>query len=168
MPIDTTTFRDVMAHVAMPVTVVTTLDPQGRWHGATIGSLTSLSLDPPLVMFALGRTTTLHHPLCASPRFAISILTSTQHHLATRFAGTPTTRFDGDVAFLNGLPIVDAATAWLICDRWQLIPAGDHTIVIGQVDNAVQGPEAPTGPLVYHQRRYHGLEALETAGAKAA
>ena len=156
MAVDAQAFRDVMAGLAMPVTVVTTVDGAGRWHGATLGSVVSLSLEPPLVMFALGRGTSVHRPVCESERFAISILTAGQRAVAERFAGDSGGRFDGDVGFLDGLPVVDGAAGWLVCRRRELVIAGDHTVVIGRIDRALRG-EGAAGPLVYHERRYHGL-----------
>jgi len=172
MTVNAQTFRDVMARLAMPVTVVTTVDPAGRRHGATVGSVVSLSLDPPLVMFALGRRASLHRPACESPRFAISILTSAQRAVAERFSADAAARFDGDIALFDGLPVVADAAAWLLCERWQLVAAGDHTVVIGRVEHAVRGVgargEAAAGPLVYHERGYHELRSVAGGGDGAA
>jgi flavin reductase ActVB len=150
-------FRDVMSCLAMPVTVVSTVDAAGGWHGATLGSVASLSLDPPLVMFALGRGTTVHRPVCDSGRFCISILNAGQRATAEWFAGDPAGRFAADIVFLDGVPAVGAAVGWLLCDRSDLVEAGDHTIVIGRVEQALPGPHRPAGPLLYHGRRYHRL-----------
>ncbi|NUP47837.1 MAG: flavin reductase family protein [Catenulispora sp.] len=163
-------FRDVMACLAMPVAVVSTVDAAGRWHGATLGSVVSLSLDPPLVMFALGHGTGVHRPVCDSRRFCVSILAAEQRETAERFAGPAADRFAGDVVLLDGLPAVGAAAGWLACTRTELVEAGDHTIVIGRIDDALRGPQGAGGPLLYHQRRYHRLggpaELYQTAYAR--
>jgi flavin reductase (DIM6/NTAB) family NADH-FMN oxidoreductase RutF len=156
------TFRDVMSRMAMPVAVVSTVDSGGRWYGATLGSIASLSLDPPMVMFALGHGTTVHRPVCDSGRFCISILASGQLAAAERFAGPAAGRFASEIVFLDGIPVVDAALGWLVCGRPDLVETGDHTIVIGPVQQALPGPGDGCGPLLYHGRRYHEL------GAKAA
>lgn len=150
-------FRDAMACLAMPVAVVSMVDAVGGWHGTTLGSVVSLSLDPPLLMFAVGRGSSVRRPLCESGRFCISILTDRQHETAARFAGDPGGRFAGDTVFVDGVPAVGEAVAWLVCARSDLIEAGDHTIVIGRVEHAVHGPRGSGGPLLYHQRQYHLL-----------
>jgi flavin reductase ActVB len=150
-------FREVMATLAMPVTVIGTVDQAGVRHGATLGSLASLSLDPPLVMFALARGTSVHRPTCANPRFCISILAAGQEGIAERFTGDPAERFSSGIITLDALPAVDAALGWLVCTRYQLVEAGDHTLVIGLVERAERNPAQGNGPLLYHDRRYHLL-----------
>ncbi|MCZ4098574.1 flavin reductase family protein [Streptomyces sp. SID13666] len=157
MTVSAQSFRDVMACLAMPVAVVSTVDGTGGWHGATLGSVVSLSLDPPLVMFALGSGTSVHRPVCDSGRFCISILNAGQRATAERFAGEPAGRFAADIVSLDGVPAVGAAAGWLLCNRSDLVEAGDHTIVIGRVEHALRGPHSPAGPLLYHERRYHRL-----------
>jgi flavin reductase (DIM6/NTAB) family NADH-FMN oxidoreductase RutF len=159
MTLNVETFRDVMSRMPMPVAVVSTVDEGGRWHGATLGSVASLSLYPPMVMFALGHGTTVHRPVCDSGRFCISILASDQRAVAERFAGPAAGRFASEIVFLNGIPVVDAALGWLVCGRPGLVEAGDHTIVLGRVEQALCGPGDGHGPLLYHMRRYHELGA---------
>ncbi|MEU4241316.1 flavin reductase family protein [Actinoplanes sp. NPDC026619] len=156
-------FRDAMACLAMPVAVVSMVDADGGWHGATLGSVVSLSLDPPLVMFAVGRGTRVHRPLCGSERFCISILGAGQRAAAEQFAGAATGRFATGIVPIGGIPAVSGAACWLLCGRSRLVEAGDHTIVIGQVDDVRQGPRGIGGPLVYHGRRYHQLGTLSGA-----
>jgi flavin reductase ActVB len=153
------TFCNVMSRMAMPVAVVSTVDKGGRQHGATLGSVASLSLDPPMVMFALGHGTTVHRPVCESDRFCVSILASDQRADAERFAGPAAGRFASEIVFLEGIPVVSAALGWLVCGRPDLVEAGDHTIVIGRVEQALRGPGDGYGPLLYHGRRYHELGA---------
>lgn len=159
MTVSAQTFRDVMACLAMPVAVVSTVDGGGRWYGATLGSVGSLSLDPPLVMFALGRETSVHRPVCDSGRFCVSILTADQRETAERFAGDPGRRFAEDIVFVEGIPAVSSALGWLVCGRFELVEAGDHTIVIGRVEHALRDSRGPADPLLYHERRYHRLGA---------
>jgi flavin reductase (DIM6/NTAB) family NADH-FMN oxidoreductase RutF len=153
--VDAQTFRDVMACLAMPVTVITALDPAGTPHGATIGSVVSLSVEPPLVMFALGRTIRAYRPLREAARFCVSVLGADQQETAERFTGDPATRFAANVIIEQGVPAVDGALGWLICDRHTLVDAGDHTVVIGRVRNARRAADNPVGPLLYHERHYH-------------
>jgi flavin reductase (DIM6/NTAB) family NADH-FMN oxidoreductase RutF len=159
MAVSARTFRDVMACLAMPVAVVSTVDGAGRWHGATVGSVVSLSLEPPLVMFAVRRGSTVHRPLRDSGRFCVSVLTAGQRETAERFAGDPAGRFAADIVLLDGIPVVAGALGWLVCGRSEVVEAGDHTILIGRVEHALRDPEGAAGPLVYHERRYHRLGA---------
>jgi len=171
MTVSARTFRDVMACLAMPVAVVSTVDGAGRWHGATFGSVVSLSVDPPLVMFAVGRGSTVHQPVCDSGRFCISVLTAGQRETAERFASDPAGRFATDIVLLDGIPVVGGALGWLVCSRSDLVEAGDHTVLIGHVEHALRDPQGAAGPLVYHERRYYRLGApaerhsAEPAGA---
>lgn len=155
-------FREVMASLAMPVTVIGTVDRAGARHGATLGSLASLSLDPPLVMFALARGTSVHRPACANPRFCISILAAGQEEIAERFTGDPAERFRSGIITLDALPAVEGALGWLVCTRHRLVEAGDHTLVIGLVERAVRNTVQGNGPLLYHDRRYHPLPTATT------
>jgi flavin reductase ActVB len=159
MAVSARTFRDVMACLAMPVAVVSTVDGAGRRHGATLGSVVSLSLDPPLVMFAVRCGSSVHRPICDSGRFGISVLTAGQRAAAERFAGDPAGRFATDVVLLEGIPVVGGALAWLVCRRYEVVEAGDHTVVIGHVEHARHDPDGAGGPLIYHDRRYHRLGA---------
>jgi len=151
---DPDAFRSVMAALAMPIAVIATIDRAGVRHGTTLGSLASLSLGPPLVMFALGHRTRTHRPVCEEPRFCLSILSSAQQEVAERFTGDPARRFGPDVGILDGLPAVDGALGWLVCTRHRVVEAGDHSLVIGLVERAVRNAETAGGPLVYHDRHY--------------
>lgn len=159
MSVDGQDFRDVMACVAMPVAVVSTIDRSGVRRGATVGSLASLSVNPALIMFALGHGSGMHRAVCESPRLAVSILTADQQPIAERFAGArPAERFAQDTAVVDGLPVVETALGWLICSVHKLVEAGDHTIVVAGVERAWRNLGASaTGPLLYHERRYHRL-----------
>lgn len=159
MAVSARAFRDVMACLAMPVAVVSTVDGAGRWHGTTLGSVVSLSLDPPLVMFAVRRGSSVHRPVCDSGRFCISFLSAGQRETAQRFAGDPAGRFATDIVLLDGMPVVGGALGWLVCSRSDLVEAGDHTVLIGQVEHALRDHDGAAGPLVYHERRYHRLGA---------
>lgn len=159
MTVDADTFRDAMACLAMPVAVVTALDRAGKPHGTTLGSVTSLSLSPPLVMFALGHRVGVHRAICGASRFCISILSASQQDVAERFVGDRHARFTAPDLLddLRGVPVVRGALAWLSCARHDLSEAGDHTIVIGRVEHAQRNTQSADGPLLYHDRAYHAL-----------
>ena len=132
------TLRSVMARFPTGVTVVTTRDAQGAPLGLTVNSFTSVSLEPPLVLVCIGRSTGSHDRLIASGGFAVSVLSEAQADIARRFARQPSDgRFDG-VAWWqapSGNPVIEGATAWLDCAIEQVMEAGDHTIVLGRAQS---------------------------------
>lgn len=96
--IDRETFVELMSGVCAPVTVVTAMTAEGRPHGSTVSSFASLSLDPPLVSFALDRASGLLAHLQPGHRVGVNILGSHQQELASTFARRrrgPGTKFDG-------------------------------------------------------------------------
>ena len=150
--------RAVMRHVPAPVAVVT-VTVEGRHAGLTVASLVSLSLEPPLVGFAIRRDAALHELLRESPEHAISVLAAGQEHLAQHFArGVPPIALWDNVPLrdADGPPQLDGAAAWLRCRLRQEHPTGDHTFFVATVEDAETGPGA-TNPLVYHGQAYASL-----------
>lgn len=137
-------FRHALGHFASGVSVVTAMTPEGVPVGLTISAFSSLSLDPPLVMFALRRASRLHEIFAKSRGFAVSVLGADQQDMMKRFA-SPGDRFAG-LACEQGYdaaPLVPGAILWLECEVDSMQPGGDHTIVIGAVRNARSFPGAP-------------------------
>jgi flavin reductase (DIM6/NTAB) family NADH-FMN oxidoreductase RutF len=145
-----------MRHVPAPVAVVTvTVDE--RHAGLTVASLVSLSLEPPLVGFAIRRDAALHELLRESRDHAISVLAAGQEHLAQHFArGVPPIALWENVPLLNadGPPQLEGAAAWLRCRLEQEYPTGDHTFFVAAV---VQAEAGAARPLVYHGQAYAAL-----------
>jgi flavin reductase (DIM6/NTAB) family NADH-FMN oxidoreductase RutF len=156
MPIDAIRFRQTMGQLVSGVVVVSVLDPEGRALGMTASSVTSLSLEPPLVLVCVDRQAEIHDAVVRSPRFGLSVLGSGQEALAVRFAQRGGPHFDGlDVGlFPGGLPKLKGAIASLECRRDALHAAGDHTIVTGVVEWA---ETADGAPLCYFRSRYAEL-----------
>ncbi|MQY22278.1 flavin reductase family protein [Nocardia macrotermitis] len=144
-------FRDLMAGVCAPVTVVTTTDEHGP-HGATVSSLASLSLRPALLSIALDRRSTLLRRIEQSGRFAVNILASAQDEVAMTFASRGEDRFAGtNWSLAQGLPRLDQIAGWAACEVWQRVEAGDHLLLIGLVTHAASTQRAP---LVYGYRTF--------------
>jgi flavin reductase (DIM6/NTAB) family NADH-FMN oxidoreductase RutF len=164
--IDSDTFRRVMGHFVTGVTVVTALDG-ARPFGITVNALSSVSLDPPLVMIALDRRRFLTPIVRAAGRYAVSILSEDQQALSDCFAGAPVEpgRLDFCGASWHagptGLPLLDGAIATLECTVVGTFSAGDHDLFIGHVDSLANDPEHPM-PLIYYRRRYLRIERAET------
>ena len=161
-------FRKVMGHFVTGVTVVTTLDPVGRPAGITVNALTSVSLDPPLVVVALDRRRFITPTLHEVGRFAVSILSEDQQAISDCFAGAPVTPCRADFCGAawtpgtTGLPILDGAIASLECTVTESYPVGDHDLFVARVE-AVANEEHHPQPLLYYRRRYLRVDRAETS-----
>jgi flavin reductase (DIM6/NTAB) family NADH-FMN oxidoreductase RutF len=157
VPIDPDTFRAALGRFACGVTIVTTRDEGDRDHGMTVSAFCSLSLDPPLVLACIGHDASMHAVILHADRFGVSILAVGQEPLARRFADQRSDRFDG-IGYSRGqlgVALIDDALAHLECTIADRQAAGDHTIVVGQVESATcyQGR-----PLAYYRGGYTQLE----------
>lgn len=128
--------RDVLGRYATGVTVVTAAH-RGRRAGVTVNSFTSVSLDPPLVLFCLHRASACGPVFTTATRFAVHVLAAGQQNLAARFAA-PGDRFHGlpDLAPSEDRaapPLLPGTVGTLVCRREQIVPAGDHLILLGSV-----------------------------------
>ncbi|MBM4184467.1 MAG: flavin reductase family protein [Gemmatimonadetes bacterium] len=143
--------RAVMAAYPTGVTIVATRDPAGAPLGLTVNTFTSVSLDPPLVLICIGRSSASHDRIIAAGTFAVSMLSEAQAELSRRFARQPSEgRFDG-VAWWqapSGNPVLEGATAWIDCSIDQVMEAGDHTIILGRARSC---GATDTPPLLFHR-----------------
>lgn len=152
-------FRDTLGRMPTGVTVITTRDPEGGLHGVTIGSFTSLSLDPPLVMWALDKKAICHPAFMVSSHFAVNVLAEDQSELSRIFASQdprPWHALQFRRGAATGAPLMDGAIAWLECERTSVHPGGDHTIVIGRVLDLGQSIDGR--PLLFFGGGYRRLE----------
>lgn len=151
--------RAVMRRVPAGVAVVT-VDLHGQRAGLTVASLVSLSLEPPLVGFAIRRDAALHELLREAGELAVSVLASGQEHLAQHFArGVPPIALWERIPLrqdAEGPPKLEGAVAWLSCRLAEEHPTGDHTFFVAKVDAAEPG-SAETRPLVFHGQAYASL-----------
>lgn len=156
MSFDRNELRRVMSHFATGVTVVTTHDGQGRCYGLTVNAVCSVSLDPPLVLVCVDKQAESHPAFQRSQEFAVNILDERQEELSRRFAVSGGEKFIGLScrAGVTGAPILAGALAHVECRVVAAHDAGDHTIYIGEVENA----DAADGrPLLFFRGRYHRL-----------
>lgn len=153
--IDTSEFRRVLGHFPTGVVVVTSLRPDGEPCGLTVNAFCSVSLVPPLVLVCVEIDADSHDCIRESGFFAASVLDETRGEgLSRRFAtGRSEEKFRG-VAYreeTTGAPVLEAAIAWVDCRVTQAVPAGDHTVFLGEVVAA----DAREGqPLVYYRGGY--------------
>jgi 3-hydroxy-9,10-secoandrosta-1,3,5(10)-triene-9,17-dione monooxygenase reductase component len=127
--------RTVCGHWTTGVAVVTGHDAEGRRLGMAVNSFTSVSLDPPLVLFCPALTSTTWQAIRGLGRFAVHFLAGDQADVAQSFARTGGDKFSGvpTRTVSDGLPALDGAAARLVCTTESTIPAGDHEIVVGRV-----------------------------------
>ncbi|HVD49373.1 MAG TPA: flavin reductase family protein [Gaiellaceae bacterium] len=150
--------RATMGRVPAPVAVVT-VDADGQRVGLTVASLVSLSLDPPLIGFAIRRDAALHELLREANLCAVSVLAAGQQDLAQHFArGVPPIALWERIPLRpgDGPPELDHAAAWLRAHVTDELPTGDHTFFVAAVEAAEPGPPG-TRPLVYHGQSYGSL-----------
>ena len=153
-------FRAVMAGVATPVSVVTTLT-DGDPHGTTVSAFASLSMHPPMVLVSLDRGSDLLALVRESGRFGVNVLGSDQSELAMAFARKGGTgKFNGVRWEVDhGLPRLPGTPGWLACDVATLVDGGDHVIAIGSV---VAADNLHGQPLTYHGRAFGTHAPLES------
>jgi len=141
-----------LGQYATGVTVMTTVDADGTWFGMTANSFTSVSLNPPLVLWAAAKSSPSRAAFEQSPRFAVNVLASDQHHLSRQFSASGTDKFDGVRVLPDvGLPLLEGTVARFVCRRTERVEAGDHVVFFGEIESY----DAPGGePLVFHSGFY--------------
>jgi flavin reductase len=153
--------RHAMSQFAAGVTVVTAL-AGGVAHAMTATAFSSVSLDPPLCLVCVGKSSRFHAAIIAARAWAVSILAADQEHLARHFARKGRdllTQFDEvphRTAPSSGAPVLLGATTWLECFTVAEHDAGDHTVVVGELTWAADA-RAESAPLTYYRGNYHRL-----------
>ena len=157
MQVDSRTLRQTVGRFVTGVTVIA-IEVDGEIRAMTANSFTSLSLDPPLVLFCLGKDTKAGVMIHNSPGFAVSILSHTQRDLSSYFAGLWTEPEPPSFTFVNwdGGPRLEGCVAAMGCRIHAIHEGGDHWIVVGQVI-ATYRDEAAGEPLVFFGGKYVGL-----------
>lgn len=152
--------RQILGKFLTGVTVVTTIDQHGVPVGFTANSFASVSLEPPLVLVCLAKTAGLAPVFRRAESFAINILSTEQARLSDRFARKDEDRFDTVIwtAKKTGSPIIDECCAWLDCQMYEKMIAGDHVILVGKVKDAYKSAFNPLG---YYQGRYCAIDLPE-------
>jgi flavin reductase (DIM6/NTAB) family NADH-FMN oxidoreductase RutF len=151
-------FREVFGRFATGVAVITSASPAGA-GGMTANALCSLSLEPLLALVCFENSARTLPIVREARRFAVNVLASDQERLAGVFASKmpEAEKLDGvEHRFHNGVPVIDGALAWAICELQDLIAGGDHTIAIGKVTALGLGDGEP---LLWYSGRYHPFPA---------
>ena len=152
---DMQAFRRALGAYPTGVTVVTALGPGGEPVGITVNSFASLSLEPPLVLWALNVRSPKVAAFERAPHFAVNVLAEDQADLSKRFASREANLFVGlDVkAGIGGLPLLKGTAAHIQCRAYARHEGGDHMILVGQVEQFDY--VAKKRPLVFWAGRYH-------------
>ncbi|MFI9024317.1 flavin reductase family protein [Streptomyces sp. NPDC053560] len=153
-------FRQVLGHFCSGLTIVAGMSG-GAPVGFTCQSFSSLSLEPPLVTFSVGRTSTSWPPIRDSGAFCVSILAAPQEALCRAFAVSGADKFAGVAwrpAPATGSPTIDGALAWVDCGIEAVHPGGDHLIVVGRV-RALKAAGVDADPLLFYRAAFRGIAA---------
>ena len=158
MSIDARAFRHTAGQFVTGVTVIAA-EVDGSIKAMTANSFTSVSLDPPLVLFCVGKTTHMGQLVHRATRFSVNILRQDQQNLSTYFAGGWKEPSPPPFSFVNwdGGHRLDGCPAAIGCAVETINEGGDHWLVLGRVLNLYRSEEA-FAPLVFHAGRYATLE----------
>jgi flavin reductase (DIM6/NTAB) family NADH-FMN oxidoreductase RutF len=151
-------FRDALAAYPTGVTVVTAVGPNGP-SGATANSVTSLSLDPPMMLAALDRGSRTLTSVREAGRFGVNVLPAGEEELALKFAGKHPEPAKWEAVKWSEehrSPRLDNALVWIACELRDLIDGGDHLILTG---NVVAAESRDGDPLLFHRGAYRDLLA---------
>ena len=160
MTIDAARYRQIVGHLATGVTVITTAH-DGLLHGMTANAVTSLSLDPLLLLICVDHAAHAHEQLTKAGRFAVNILSEEQEDISRLFANTaePEQNSLRGAAYhlgMHGAPVLDKSLAYLECEVIDRCEGGDHTIFIGSVLEGDLVQEA--APLIFYRGGYRRLD----------
>lgn len=156
--IDPTRFRSLMGAFPTGVAVIAT-EWHGELFGSTINSLTSVSLQPCMLLFCSGEGSATGTAIRKRGLFSVNVLGAHQSDLSTRFTGRQKNRFD-DLALAfsaEGLPLLTGAAAQMCCRVATVHKAGDHDIILGEV---MSGDEMGCSPLVFHKGAYGSFQRV--------
>ncbi|CAA7622303.1 flavin reductase family protein [Magnetospirillum sp. SS-4] len=158
MPLDSRSFRKALGCFASGVTVVTAVNPAtGEPVGVTVSAFSSLSLEPPLVLFCLGNATLSLDAFRTAGHFAVNILSESQRDLSIRFASRTEDKWKGVAweSWDSGAPILANCLTSLECSTVQTMDGGDHVIFVGRVERMRH--QEGGSPLIYFRGSYLDL-----------
>lgn len=161
MAIDTREFRRAMGLFATGVTVITA-QIGDEVHGMTANAVTSVSLDPLLVLVCIDRRARMASYIVEAGQFGVNVLNAEQEQLSRHFAGRRDPNLEVEFAQLSGVPVLPESLTMLACDVERVIDGGDHLVVFGRVIG-LESVVEPGEPLLYYAGGYKRLEQEELA-----
>lgn len=155
-------FRHVIGHFASGVTIVST-ERDGTPYGTTANAVSSLSLEPPMVLVCMNESSSTGQAVAATRRFAINILHEDQHELARRFATKDPDKFAGVELRTGGFgqPLLADALATIECQVVETLTGGTHAVYVGEARSAISYDGAP---LAYFRGEFGRLELFQARG----
>lgn len=155
-PIDGRQLRDVFGCFATGVTVVTSIGETGAPVGLVVNSFSSVSLDPPLILWSIGVNSPSRDAFCAHPGFAVNVMGADAKDETMQFARPSDDKFAGVDwwAGKHDVPVLTNAVATLECETEQRILSGDHEIFIGRV---LRVDNRDAAPLIFHRGKFAEL-----------
>jgi flavin reductase (DIM6/NTAB) family NADH-FMN oxidoreductase RutF len=154
-------FRDTLSLFASGVVVVTSIARSGERLGLTVSSFSSLSLEPPLILFSINRNAKSFPAWRAAKHFAVNVLAEHQSALSTRFARALSDKW-ADLDFGRdqyGSPTLPGALAVLSCSSYEKLDGGDHMILVGRVDALATSSSSDPRPLIFFAGAYRRLDS---------
>lgn len=145
--------RESLGAFATGVTVVTSIAENSEKVGMTVNSFNSVSLEPPLILWSIGRDANCFEAFMASKSFAVHILNKTQSDISNKFAQTGIDKFEGMncTIGLNDIPILPDFSVCLQCTTKHLYDGGDHVIIVGEVKSIENRSQEP---LIFYKGDY--------------
>lgn len=155
---DTASFREALGHFATGVTIVTASGPSGP-VGLTVNSFSSVSLDPPLVLWSLKKSSSCIEVFSSCEHFCVHVLSIDQVELSKQFAKRNTDKFAGvsHNTGVGGAPLLDNCCARFECETRHQYEGGDHVIFVGEV---VRFDSESRPPLLFHGGVFHSGDYL--------
>jgi flavin reductase (DIM6/NTAB) family NADH-FMN oxidoreductase RutF len=152
-------FRNALGRFATGVTVITTRSSSGKAEGLTANSFSSVSLDPPLVLWGLRDGAPSMTTFVESGFFAINVLSAQQQHHSRHFSTAAADKFSGVTwsSGYGGCPLLEDCVAQFECRTEKIVSAGDHQLFIGRV---VRASYRQGEPLLFHAGAYHAVAPL--------
>jgi flavin reductase (DIM6/NTAB) family NADH-FMN oxidoreductase RutF len=152
--LDEIQLRRALGRFATGVAVVTTCGDDGKLEGVTSNSFSSVSLDPPLVLWSLARRAASFEAFARATCFAVNVLGAEQVHLSRHFATPHADKFLGIASHAGrgGCPMIDGAIAQFECRTQTIVDGGDHAIILGLVMSATLSDGEP---LIFADSSYH-------------
>ena len=134
---DNKNLRKVLSKFATGVTVISTLDYEGNPVGMTANSFSSVSLEPPLVLWSIGVNQPSYDIFINAKGYSVSVLSSDQKDICNLFSSPKEDKFK-EIEYIisdNGFPLIKKSLAWFDCIKWKNYPGGDHQILVGEIKN---------------------------------
>jgi flavin reductase (DIM6/NTAB) family NADH-FMN oxidoreductase RutF len=152
-------FREALGLFATGIAVVTAVTEDRQRIGATVSSFNSVSLDPPLVLFSMARSSRAFSAWQSVAHFAVNVLAEHQHATSTRFARALGDKWEGAryAEGSNGAPLLPDSLASFECARYANYDGGDHVIMVGRVLAVQARRRADAVPLIFFRSKYRKL-----------